>query len=355
MTANPATLLYAARKGARDAAEREAQESVGHGFVIRGCDDIFAPLPEPDDLVESVVRRGSLVLLGAYGSSGKTWIAADLMHAVGLGQRWMGRFSCKAGDALLLDYESGDYELKRRLQALARARGVWLEDRPRIGFSSFPGAYMTEDNFASRIELLAKDHDLILFDSLAAMNPGVDENLTAMRLGLDKLKAIGERTQCTFVVILHAKKTSGNHEDIDEREIFRGSSAIYDAADIAFAVMLKKGALVVKQTKARHGRAAEPFVIRIEDAAGGVAVLTTDAPTPAGAVTQPEKFKAICEEVLRTIRDNAGCSDSFVRGNVTGGNPLIKAALEELEKRKAIRVMKGGKGKPTAIFAEAKR
>ncbi len=285
-------------QGVHELAKRviSAAPTVGHGFALHGPDVIFAPLSPPDYLVEGAIRRASLVLLGAYGSSGKTWTMLDLGLAVATGGQWLGRHPCKQGSVAILDYESGDYELKRRTQLIARARAV--SGRPTLAFASFPGLYMNDPAFAGRIEALAKEHALILIDSLAAMNPGVDENSSAMRVGLDVLRAVGERTGCVFVVLLHAKKTSGNKDEIDPRELFRGSSAIYDAADVAFAIVLRKKQATVHQTKARHGRALEPFALTVSDVGDGVAVLAEDLTEPNDAQRRHDETKGLVMDVL---------------------------------------------------------
>ncbi len=312
-----------------------------HGFKLTDASAIFEPLPPPAYLVEDAIRRASLVLLGAYGSSGKTWIAVDLLVAVGTGGKWMGRFECYRGRAVFLDAESGDLELRRRIQAVTRARDVGANE-PRIDICTFPDVYLTHATFEPRILALASHCDLIVIDSLAAMSPGVDENSAEMRVGLDKLRRVAEATGCVFVVLLHAKKTGGDPEAIDPRELFRGSSAIFDAADSAFAVVKSGDRLCAQQTKARHGREAEPFDVRIVDADGGVAVIATDkhVEPPLSGLTPLDRKKS---RVLAAIRAKPGLlkTKNDVHREIGGDKVMFIAALDALVEDQAVALVAG--------------
>ena len=73
--------------------------------------------------------------------------------------------------------------------------------------------------------------DLVVIDSLAAANPGIDENATSARQALDMLHAIAVETNCSFLVIHHSAKSGRRSKGGDLREALRGSSAIFDAPD----------------------------------------------------------------------------------------------------------------------------
>lgn len=92
-------------------------------FVDRS--EIWRPLEEPDFLVEAIIRRGSVTEVVAYGSSGKSWLACDMVLSVAHGVPWLEHFTTKRGRVAYLDYENGAYEMRRRLQGIARARDVY--------------------------------------------------------------------------------------------------------------------------------------------------------------------------------------------------------------------------------------
>lgn len=304
-------------------------------FVIVGPDVLFQPLEEPDYLIEGVIRRGSLTELVAYGSSGKSWMKSDAGLSVATGLAWLGRFPVKQGRALLLDWENGLYEERRRLQAIARARN--LTDVQGIDVASMPSVYMTDPAFETEVMALAQRYDLIVIDTLKAASPGVDENDSNIRVGLDALRRIAEKTGCAFLVLVHSKKTSGSATTIDPREAGRGSSAIFDAADAVLHCTYVEGEpLKIVQTKSRLGRPVEPFQVSIVDTEnGGVSVIASDMISASGSAS--DDFERRCDEALAIVRDLPSVSSRVVRERMGCRYQTTVAALEMLERHGAVR------------------
>jgi hypothetical protein len=306
-------------------------------LVILESEQIFAELEPPEYLFAPIIARGSVAELIAYGASGKTWIAVDAALSVAAGVPFLERFESRSGRALYLDWENGSYELRRRLHAAARGRDLPIPV-PGLALASMPSLYMTDPGFGVRLEPLAEGRDLLVIDTLRAASPGLDENDSRMRSGLDLLHRIGERTGCAFLVLAHAKKTSGSVTSIDPREAGRGSSAIFDAADTVLHLAYTEGQpLTVTHTKARSGRAVEPFQVEINDTPnGGVRVLARDLPST-GIATDSARLDALCDEVLEVVRANPGASGRVIRARVSGRPAAVLAALEVLERNGAIR------------------
>lgn len=305
-------------------------------FQLIGGPAIFAELEAPDYVIDKVIRAGTLTELVAYGMSGKSWLGADAALAVATAGKWLGRFKAKGGAALYLDYENGSYEMRRRFQAVAKARGITRADL--LALCSMPACYMSEGRFASNLAPVIEGRSFVVIDTLKAANPGVDENDSNMRTGLDQLRRLGEKLGTAFLVLLHAKKMGGSTAPIDPREAGRGSSSIYDAADLVLHVEYRKGQpLTVQQTKARLGKPVDPFQVAISDTEdGGVLVEASDAPEAAQMSASAEFYK-LCDEVLEVIRKHPGCSGRIVRANVKGRAQLVMAALDMLERHGAIR------------------
>lgn len=297
---------------------------------------IFAPLEEPDYLVDGIVRRGSLVELVAYGGSGKTWLADDLAVAVASGTPWLGRFLTKQGRSLILDYENGSYESRRRIQAVTRGRGIASVDG--IGLAAMPAVYANDPVFQSEVQRAAEGRALVILDTLKAANPGVDENDSNMRVGLDALRRVGETTGCAFLVLVHGKKTGGNQSGtIDPREQGRGSSAIFDAADTVLHVAYAEGRpLMVRQTKSRQGRSIAPFQVEIIDSPDG-GVICRSSDLPSAETSASRDFQALCDRVLRVLKDHPGSTANTVVEFTNAKRPRVLAALEMLHRHGAAR------------------
>lgn len=298
---------------------------------ILGAHGIFAPLEPPEYLIEPVIIRGSVAELVAYGASGKTWVAVDAALSVGAGVPWLGRFRAAAGEALYLDWENGTYELRRRMQAVARARAL-VTPVAGVALAAMPDLYMSAPDFAERLKPLADGRALIIVDTLRAATPGFDENDSRIRSGIDLLHRVGEQTGCAFLVLAHAKKTSRD-ESVTLREAGRGSSAIFDAADTVFHLTYTEGEpLRVSHTKARTGNAVSPFAVRIYDGDdGAVHVDASDAPQTA------DRFDDLCDRVLAIVRENPGESTRVIRERVGGRSTAVAAALDRLRHAGAVR------------------
>jgi len=324
-----------------DSAQQERPKS---RIEIVESEALFAPLEEPDWLIDGVIRRGSLVELVGYGSSGKSWIAIDALLSVAAGVPWLGRFAAKQGSALGLDWENGLYEARRRIQAVAKSRRLWAV--PGLSIAPMPSIYMSDPKFGHVIEKLADGRGLVVVDTLKAATPGSDENDSSMRGGLDALRRVGEKTGCSFLVLVHAKKTSGALTAINAREAGRGSSAIFDAADSVLHMTYIEGEpLRVQQTKSRQGRQIEPFQVTIDDGAdGAVFVVAKDVPSTE-VVSNSDKFEAACQRVLDAIREWPGSSKSTLREKLGMRNGTVGAALDRLQRDGAARNT-GSKSEP---------
>jgi hypothetical protein len=241
-------------------------------FKVWTPEEIWAPLPDPDYAIGGLLLKGNLALVCAYGSSFKSWLEIDLLLAKASGGKWLGMFDCTEGPVLLIDWESDDWEDRRRFQAVAKARGM-KTPVPGVHMISLPQLFFNSPDFEATVRDLAATYKLICFDTLSAGSPGVEENDTRFAAGLNVLKRIGPQMGCTFVVLHHSRKGQPGGGG-DDRESVRGSGAIFAAVDVVLQLFKRDdGGFLVKQTKSRGGKAVEPFVVKVENVAdGGVSV-----------------------------------------------------------------------------------
>jgi len=305
-------------------------------FALVPTDELFAPVEPVDWLVDGAIAPGTVALLGGYGSSGKTWLGIDLAVSVAAGVPWLGRFEAKRGGAIFLDWESGKREMRRRIQAVAHGRS--LDGRIEgLDVACFSPPYLDDGaSFAEAIRDVAPGHKLVIVDSLRAACPSIEENDSAARKPLDAAKALAEELGIAFLILVHSKKTSGAVTKLDPREALRGSSAIYDAADSVFLANYVKGEpLHLDQTKARLGKALDPFDVTIEDNVAGTAVLVkAQEPERDEAEAPDAAFTARKGEILDFIGHNpgiagAGAIAERMRVRATTVRQAVAELLEE--------------------------
>lgn len=218
------------------------------------------PLPPITYQVDGLIAKGDVVMLVAHGNSLKTWLAFSLALAVASGRPWLGRFPTLRGVAGIIDFESGAYEVDRRLQLLG-ARDELVEDR--LLRTSYPAAKLTEAS--AWLRLAERRGDLWVVDSFTASASGTDENDARAAEPLQHAARLAETCGCTVVFIHHARKSNGG---TDRREAVRGSSAIYAACDRVFEftdLEKKDGGIVMStMTSIKDGAGRTPEDVRVE-------------------------------------------------------------------------------------------
>jgi nucleotide-binding universal stress UspA family protein len=315
------------------------------GLDVVDSTEVFKPQPPVEFLVDRVIQRGSLVLLGSFGGSGKTWLALGLLVAIASGDRWLGRFEATKGRAILLDYESGKPEICRRSQKIARGMGI-TDPLTIEGFrlATMPRLYFSDPDFERRMTRLAKTHDLIVIDSLRAAARGADENDSRIRDGLDAIQRVAKATGCAFVVIVHAKKRGSDPSRVDERELFRGSSAIFDAADVAFCASYTKGQPIhFSQIKARLGTFLHDFDVQLRDTPDGTGT-ELRASDPVGGDSRPtaDPLERVAMNTLEIIRKHPGLAADELRERVSCRNASLGEAVKLLLDRGKIEKLGDG-------------
>jgi hypothetical protein len=249
-------------------AQAAAHTTTSSGVLWTTIDatQIGQPLPPVAWLVEALgFAAGAPALVAGSQFSAKSMVMLDLVLAVASAAEWLG-FRLRAGRALYVDVEAGPKSVSRRLQRLARGRGidlVTLGDALHLASMPTPplDGRATEDDFVRALD----GFDLVVIDTLAAAARADDENAATMRRPLDRLARASMRTGTTIVLVHHAKKP-------DERvrasaALIRGSSAIVDASgSVLLFVGEDGGAPRVSHLKNREGGTLiRPFTVCVDD------------------------------------------------------------------------------------------
>jgi hypothetical protein len=142
---------------------------------------------------------------------------------------------------------------------------------------------------------------LVIIDPLV-MTHSLDENSsTEMAKVFQALKRISERTECTFLLVHHARKQSmaSNHS----AQRLRGSTAILGFLDSYFFLrQVRTGRISVEHAKSRHAEPVDDFTIDMTDPDDSTTILSY-----AGESTNsPDKTQAALDFILHTLADNGG-------------------------------------------------
>lgn len=200
-------------------------------YTLHWAAEALQDVPPMEWLVENLFPAQGVGLLFGDPGAKKTWSCLHLAVSVAMGADWLGR-SVKQGPALILDEESGDHRLRRRLAQVMRGLNAPV-DLP-LAFVSLAGLKP-----GSAVDLVVLDGilaevrpALVALDALADVLDGNENAAEDVMPLMQGLRWLAEEHHCFILLIHHANKTTG---------AYRGSSAILGAVDVAVEVTSRPG------------------------------------------------------------------------------------------------------------------
>jgi hypothetical protein len=240
-------------------------------FDVRDATQLAAPCTPVTWLIKHFgFAAGRVGLMAGYSEIGKTLVVGSLAIHVAAGLPWLG-LDVGKGRVVHLDYEMGLRATQPRYQRLGIGAGV---DLAKLGDAlrvvCHPKTYLDSAGVEEHLVRLVTGCTLAIVDSLRAALPMLkSENDTGVRVYLDMLTRVSERTGCTIIVLVHESKPPSEKAVGGARKrihAVRGSSAIVDAAGAAIAMgSTGEGILKIEQVKASLGPHGNPVYARIED------------------------------------------------------------------------------------------
>lgn len=219
------------------------------------CDD-----PPVEWLVDDLVPRGGLVVVGGEPSAGKTLLVLDAALRMAHGLPWLGK-ETKPASTLYLAGE-GTPGLGARMRA-------WRAGNPDAkqiegcyvalvdGVPNLAGLHAVTELLALMAQAQAtygKVPEVIVVDTLAMAAPGADENdAAAVGLVLRALAELRLRTGVTVELVHHTKKPQAGSGASGSLHALRGSSAIAGAADVVLLALVESDRKVLRTAKTRDG------------------------------------------------------------------------------------------------------
>jgi hypothetical protein len=194
---------------------QESTEDDDLGIVWGGWHE---PVIIPPYLVQGLIPSGSVTTFFAEGGSVKSWAAFALGIAVATGKPWLGEYHTQQGRVLILDYEDGREEFKRRFRILTQD----IVPLPDLGYRYSGINLLSRKTWEVLVPLQLK---LVIVDTLGASMPGdADENATQFAEAVKLAGNFATVTGCTTVFVHHANKSGG----------MRGTTAVRDASDCTY-------------------------------------------------------------------------------------------------------------------------
>lgn len=183
--------------------------------------------PEPEYLVEGLLKPGDLAFFYGAPGSGKSFALIDLAVALAKGEgKWANRFDVTRKAKSLYCTGEGQSSLILRFDAAIEAHELPSTEAPQLLVAKeVPQLFEGDDaGFHAFIETCCGAAiDLLIIDTLALAIVGGDENVQRdAGIVVAKVKRIQQEVGCAVLIAHHASKTG----------VFRGSTAFVGAADL---------------------------------------------------------------------------------------------------------------------------
>jgi hypothetical protein len=186
-------------------------------------------------LVHGLLRSGETMNIIAAPKTGKSWMVLDLALCVATGRAWMNTYKVERSKVLLVDNELHEETLAERLQRVAQAMGIPLEELDGwLEVKSLRGALQSFETLDRGMlaPVQPGHYGLVIFDAFYRFNigDGADENDNSyMASTYNRLDAIAKRLDAALVCIHHTSK--GSQAEKAVTDVGSGAGSMSRAAD----------------------------------------------------------------------------------------------------------------------------
>jgi hypothetical protein len=219
---------------------------------VRYVDSLAHNMPdEPPVLVEGMLRRGEMCVIGAPRAIGKTWFGMNLAQLLAAGEgSFLGTLPiARQANVLYLQGELDQWgsatrwhmlnQYSGRLPHIAesfdrvRIKTVKRRQQTMLGTEEYVDAHIDERIEAAIIE---HDIDVVIIDPWATYFAGNENSNDETEAALDKLRDIILRHGTAFVILHHVRK-GGDLNLVEPEDLWRGASRLADWASTRVTIV----------------------------------------------------------------------------------------------------------------------
>jgi hypothetical protein len=244
--------------------ESEAGESQSDALppILDAADWLVTPTELPSELVYGLLHRGSKLVLGGGSKTFKTWTLLDLAISVAAGEPWLSCHTIK-GRVLYLNFEIPAPFFQRRIEAIARAKGITLAPHT-LEVWNLRGWATSYTNLLPRVSQRIKDagYSLLVLDPIYKLYGNTDENSAGAVAGLmNALEVVTVDSGAAIAFGAHYAKGNASQKEAIDRISGSGVFARDPDSILNFTRHEEQDAFTVEATLRNH-KPIEPFVVR---------------------------------------------------------------------------------------------
>lgn len=217
----------------------------------------------PVEIISGMVHQASKSMLGGASKTNKTWILADQAISVAHGIDWLG-FPTRQGPVLYINLEIQPFFFAKRLQTIAKAKGVSAIKPETLHTWNLRGFAESYQTFIPKVVegIRARGYVLVVIDPIYKILGSADEN-KANEIAdlLNKLESITTQAGCAVQYAAHFPK--GNMAERESIDRISGSGVFARDPDTIITVTRhKEKECFTVDVTLRNFPTVEPFVIR---------------------------------------------------------------------------------------------
>lgn len=245
-------------------AESEAGESQSDALppILDAADWLATPTELPAELVQGLLHRGSKLVLGGGSKTFKTWTLLDLAISVAAGEPWLSCHTVK-GKVLYLNFEIPPAFFQRRIEAIAKAKGITLAPHT-LEVWNLRGWATSYLDLLPRVRQRIKDagYSLLVLDPIYKLYGNTDENSAGAVAGLmNALEVVIVDSGAAIAFGAHYAKGNASQKEAIDRISGSGVFARDPDSILNFTRHEEQDAFTVEATLRNH-KPIEPFVVR---------------------------------------------------------------------------------------------
>lgn len=242
-------------------------------------DDLLAtPTPAPAFVVDGLVPRGVVTLLGGHGGAGKSIVGLTLAaHVAGGAHTWAG-FTVEDGRALYVSLEDPGHVVRYRLRKIAEAYSLdasKVERRLTVLDGTGSDATLAGEvndmgvrrlaftATLAELEDAAHGQRLIVVDNASDAYAGNENERRQVRQFIRELGRIAHDNDAGLVLLAHIDKAAARFGS--QGNSYSGSTAWHNSVRARLALAANDGVVELVPEKLNHGRLAETITLGWSD------------------------------------------------------------------------------------------
>lgn len=295
---------------------------------------------EPEFLVDKLITRRGITIIGGFWKSYKTYIALHLAYCVASGTPFLGKYKVTKEPVFYIDQENGQVRIIQRAKRIRNGIKI-QEEKIQLGIAHFPGIYLTNRTIIeSRLLPLIKKYKpkLLIFDSgISFLEGNENDSVTIRKIG-NNLTPLIEEYDLDVAILHHTDKSEGHKRARN----LRGSG---DWCAIATTVLMlereETTGLCILSHELSRDTATLPnaIIIRPDFSDNQVKFEYIGESTQDNKVSKKTLAKMDIKELITQGKVKAEFKSGQIKGLIgeQHNNNQIVEALKELEQEKLIK------------------